>query len=327
MGRYLLTRFIYLVSVFFIITIILFAIFKSTPGDPALMMVGSARAQVTPEVWDRIYANARVTLGLDDPLVIQYIRYLRNMVTFNFGFSIVNYRPVMDIARPALRLTAQLNLVIIFFTFLISIPLGITTAIRKGKAYDQIVQIITIIGFSLPSFIFAILAIFIFAIRLNWFPISGVSTPDFHGTAFEVVLDRLKYMAMPVIVMTFSNLAGVTRFVRASMIDALRMDYIRTARAKGLREKVVIYSHAFRNSLIPLVTIIVNSFIGIFAGAMIAESIFSYTGMGNLLLQSLQRADWAVSLAFTTFFMFISLIGFVIMDLMYLLVDPRVKLT
>ena len=327
MGRYLLTRFIYLVSAFFIITIILFAIFKSTPGDPALMMVGSARAQVTPEVWDRIYANARVTLGLDDPLVVQYFRYLRNMVTLNFGFSIVSYRPVMEIARPALRLTAQLNLVIIFFVFLISIPLGITTAIRKGKVYDQIVQIITIIGFSLPSFIFAILAIFIFAVRLNWFPISGVSTPNFDGTTFEVIIDRLRHMAMPIIVMTFSSLAGVTRFVRASMIDALRMDYIRTARSKGLREKIVIYSHAFRNSLIPLVTIIVNSFIGIFSGAMIAESIFLYTGMGHLLLRSLQQADWAVSLAFTTFFMFIALIGFVIMDLMYLLVDPRVKLT
>ena len=326
MGKYMLTRLIYLVSVFFVITIILFTIFKSTPGDPALMMIAGGQAQMTPEAWARAYANARRTLGLDDNIIIQYFRYLHNMFTLNFGYSILHNRPVMDVALPALKLTAQLNLVIMFFVFLISIPLGITTAVKKGKIYDTIVQVITIIGFSLPSFIFAILAIVIFAVRLNWFPISGVSTLNFEGTAFEMVIDRLRHMAMPVIVITFSSTAGITRYIRASMIDALSMDYIRTARAKGLTEKVVIYSHAFRNSMIPLVTIIVAWFISIFSGAMIAESIFLYNGMGQLMLRSLQQADWSVSLAFTTFYMVIALIGFIIMDLLYLLVDPRVKL-
>ena len=327
MGKYLLKRFIYLIAVFFFISLVLFFIFKATPGDPALMMIEGGRQSMTPEAFARAHEQARALLGLDDNYFIQYFRYLFNMLTGNFGYSTAYQRPVMQVAMPALKLTVQMNLIIMFFVFAISIPLGIATAVKKGKAQDQITQVITILGHSLPSFIFAILLIFTFAVRLQLFPISGVRTPNIEGNTFELLIDRIRHMVLPVLTMTFIYIAGITRYVRASMIEALRMDYIRTARAKGLREKVVVYSHAFRNSLIPLVTALVAWFIGIFSGAMIVESIFLYNGMGQLMLSSLRAADWSVVLAFNTFYMLLALVGNLVMDLLYLVVDPRVKLS
>ena len=327
MGQYLLKRLVYLVAVFFIISILLFVIFKSMPGDQAAMMVAGRQASMTPESYQKAYDLARRQLGLDGNIFIQYFAYLSNMVTLRFGYSSVHMRDVIRVAMPALRLTMQLNLVVMFFVFLISVPLGIITAVKKGKVVDTTVQVITILGNSLPSFIFSILLIYVFAIQRLWLPINGVSTPNFEGTGFEVLMDRLRYMALPVMTLTFVSIASITRYVRAAMIDALRMDYVRTARAKGLTEKVVIYSHAFRNSLIPLVTSLVAWFIGIFSGSMIVENIFLYTGMGKLMLDSLRSADWAVALSFNTFYMLLAIVGNLVMDLLYMAVDPRVKLS
>jgi len=327
MGRYLLKRFAYLIAVFFIITILLFLIFKAMPGDQAAVMVAGRQASMTPENYARAYEQARRQLGLDGNIFTQYFSYLNNMITMKFGYSSVHMRDVIRVALPALKLTMQLNLTVMFFVFLISVPLGIVTAVKKGKIIDTVVQVITILGNSLPSFIFAILLIYVFSIKFLWLPINGVSTPNFEGNTIETILDRAKFMVLPVMTLTFISIAGITRYVRAAMIDALRMDYVRTARAKGLTEKVVIYSHAFRNSLIPLVTSLVAWFIGIFSGSMIVENIFLYTGMGKLMIDSLRQADWAVALSFNTFYMLLAIVGNLIMDLLYMAVDPRVKLS
>ena len=327
MGKYLLKRFVYLIVVFFIISVALFGIFKSTPGDPALSMVAGRKDSMTPASYEVAYQQARKVLGLDNNIGVQYLSYLKNMATFNFGYSSVHQKPVMQVAKSPMKLTVQLNLIVLFFVFAISVPLGITSAVRKGKAYDNVVQTVTILGHSLPTFIFAILLIFAFAIKLRIFFISGVTTPNFMGTPFEAFIDRVRHMVLPAAVLTFVSMAGITRYVRATMIDALRMDYIRTARAKGLREKVVIYSHAFRNSLIPLVTVLVGWFVGIFAGSIITESIFLYNGMGLLMIQSLRSGDWNVALAFNTFYMMMAIVGNLVMDLLYMAVDPRVKLS
>jgi len=327
MGKYLIKRFIYLIVIFLIISVVLFGIFKSTPGDPALMMIAGRQTSMTPESYAKAYEQARRVLGLDDNIVVQYFTYIKNMVTLNFGYSSFHQKPVMQVAAAPLRLTVILNLIVIFFVFAISVPLGITTALKKGKLYDNVVQTITILGFSLPSFIFSILVIFLFAIRFRWFYISGVSTPNFQGTDFEIFIDRLRHIVLPASVLIFMSLASITRYVRATMIDAMRMDYIRTARAKGLMEKVVVYSHAFRNSLIPLVTVMVAWFVGIFAGSLVVESIFNYNGMGLLMINALRQGDWNVALAFNTFYMLMAILGNLLMDLMYMAVDPRVKLS
>jgi len=221
----------------------------------------------------------------------------------------------------------KLNLYSLAAIFAITVPLGITTAVRKKSIYDNSVQVVTIIGFSLPTFIFAILFIFLFAIVIPIFPISGTGTPNFQGTGIYKFFDSFRYMSLPLIVMVFTGLGGITRYVRAAMIDALRMDYIRTARAKGLTEKVVIYSHAFRHSLIPFVTIFTASLVGLFGGSLMIESIFNWNGMGNIMITALRQTDFAVALSMNMFYALLALVGNLIMDLVYGLVDPRVRLS
>jgi peptide/nickel transport system permease protein len=325
MGRYFARRLLYLVMVFFIISIVLFSIYQLVPGDPVLMMMSSAPATMTPEVYARTYEELRISLGLDRGIVVQYFSWLGKLLSGNLGFSTYNLRPVAQLIATPLRLSVSLNIIVMLLVFSITIPMGIISAVKKNTIFDRVVQVISILGYSLPSFIFAIFFIFLFSVKLRLLPISGISTPGFTGTPSQEFWDRAVHMILPILTLTFGSLGGIVRYVRASMIEALRMDYIRTARAKGLREKVVIYSHAFRNSLIPLVNIMVGWFIGIFGGAMIAESIFLWNGMGKLMLDSLNHMDYSVALALNMFYMLLALIGNVLMDLGYVLVDPRVK--
>lgn len=178
----------------------------------------------------------------------------------------------------------------------------------------------------MPGFVIALLAIYVFAIRFPLFPISGVKTAGFTGTGMAAFLDQAKHMVLPVLVMSVGGIGSITRYVRASMIDVLRMDYIRTARAKGLREKVVIYVHAFRNALIPIVTVTTWWLIGLFGGSIVIESIFLWDGLGKMMISGLNQRDFAVVLAMQMFYVILSLVGNVLMDIAYTLVDPRVRL-
>lgn len=305
----------------------MFGIYKSLPGDPARMMLEGSRETMDPELYDRMYQDMREQLGLDKPIYVQYYSWMSNLLRGEFGFSSVYKQKVINVIKAPMKLTIILNIVSLVFVFIITIPLGIATAVRKGSLFDNITQVLTIIGYSLPGFIIAILFIFIFAVKLRLFPISGVSTPGVQLEGWAHFLDRLYYMVLPVAVMVFGSLAGIVRYVRATMIDTLTMDYIRTARAKGLREKVVIYSHAFRNAMIPFMTILISWFVSIFSGSVVIENIFLYPGMGRIMFQSLMQQDFMVVLAMQMFYVVLSLTGFLIMDLAYVLVDPRVKLS
>lgn len=327
MVKYILKRLLYIVFVFFIISIVMFCIYKAVPGDPARLMIEGSKNNMDPVRYETLYQAAREKLGLDQPIYVQYFSWMRNMLMGDFGYSIVYKMPVVQMAGAPMTNTIKLNVYCLIFVFIITIPLGIATAVHKKTIFDNTVQVFSIIGYSLPGFIVALIFIYIFAIRLKIFPISGVSTPGFTGTPWEMYLDGLKYMALPLFVMVFSSLGGITRYVRAAMIDALRMDYIRTARAKGVKEKVVIYSHAFRNALIPVVTILTGWFLSIFSGSVVIERIFLWNGMGKVMLDSLNQQDFAVVLAFQMFYVLLALAGNLIMDLAYCLVDPRVKLT
>jgi len=222
--------------------------------------------------------------------------------------------------------TIMLNVWSLIPVFAITIPLGIATAVRRGTRFDNAVQVITIIGYSLPFFVIALLFIFLFAVKMPVFPISGVQTPALKGSTVRMFFDKLYHMALPLSVMVFTSLGGLTRYVRATMIEALRMDYIRTARSKGLSEKVVIYSHAFRNALIPFITIMTGWFISIFSGSVVIERTFLWNGMGKVIIDALNQQDFAVSLAMVMFYLVLSLIGNLLMDLSYGFADPRVKL-
>ena len=324
-GRYLLKRLIYIIFVFFIISILMFFIYKLLPGDPVKMMIGDT-SNINPERYESMYARYEELLGLDKPLPVQYVVWMKNMLTGDFGYSSQYKRPVAQILAVPMKNTLMLNFAAMFLVFIISIPLGIATAIKKNSIFDKAVQVLTILGYSLPSFVIALLAIYVFAIKLGWFPISGSQTAGLEAEGMAAVLDMAKHMALPVLVMSISGLGSITRYVRASMIDALRMDYIKTARAKGLKEKVVIYVHAFRNALIPIVTVTTVWIIGLFGGSIVIESIFLWRGLGKMMLDALFQRDFAVVLTMQMFYVVLSLAGNVLMDIAYTLVDPRVRL-
>jgi peptide/nickel transport system permease protein len=218
----------------------------------------------------------------------------------------------------------------IFATILglgITIPLGIFCAVKRGSKRDVAVQVGTIIGYSLPTYIIAIVFIWLFAIILGWFPVSGMQTAgSLEWSAWDKFWDKMYHFSLPLIVMTFTSLGGMTRYVRASMIEALSMDCIRTARAKGLKEKVVIYKHAFRNTLIPLVTSLAGLLPSLFSGAIITEQVFGLPGIGNVALDAMNRGDIPFIMGYNMFLAMLSVIGVLLADVMYAVVDPRVKL-
>lgn len=325
-GRYLLKRFVYIVFVFFIISILMFAIYKSMPGNPVDIMLGDSKTTMKPDAYQALYDKTVASLGLDKPLPVQYVAWMGNMLTGNFGYSTQYKQEVINIISGPMANTVLLNVLTMIVVFAIAIPLGIVTAVRKNGVFDKSVQVLTIVGYSLPTFIVALLAIFLLAVKFPIFPISGVKTAGLNATGLSAVTDMLWHMVLPVLVMAVSGIGGITRYVRAAMIDVLRMDYIKTARAKGLREKVVVYIHAFRNALIPVVTITTWWVIGLFGGSIVIETVFLWPGLGKMLIDGLLQRDFAVVLTMQMFYVVLSLAGNVLMDIAYTLVDPRVRL-
>ena len=186
-------------------------------------------------------------------------------------------------------------------------------------------QVATVVGYSLPGFLISILFIWIFCSKLHWLPPAGMKTPGSNYVGWKKFTDEMYYFTLPLMVMTFTSLGGMTRYVRASMIEALSLDCIKTARAKGLTEKVVIYSHAWRNALIPIVSLVIGWFLGIFGGSLVIESMFALNGMGKLMIDALRNADYDLGLFMQLFYVAMSLLGNLIVDLVYGLVDPRVR--
>ena len=304
----------------------MFFIYKAMPGDPVIMMLGDSKNNMNPEAYVELYNRTRAQLGLDKPLVVQYLIWIGNMLTGDFGYSTQYKQQVIQVIGAPMMNTLMLNALSMVVVFVIAIPLGIATAVHKNTFFDKFVQVITIVGYSLPSFIIALLFIFAFAVKIPIFPISGIRSPGFTGTGTAYVLDTLWHMALPVIVMAISGIGSITRYVRAEMIDVLRMDYIKTARAKGLREKTVIYVHAFRNALIPIVTIATAWVVSLFGGSIVIENVFLYPGLGQMLINGLMQRDFSVVLTMQMFYVVLSLAGNVIMDIAYTIVDPRVRL-
>lgn len=326
MAKYIAKRILYMIFVAFIMTFILFFLFNLVPGDQARAEVEAMKDLLTPEEYLHRYEQARARLGLDDPLIQRYGKWLQGIVKGDFGISYAYKQDVVDVVKAPLRNTVFINIFVIASVLLITIPLGIRCAVRQNSAFDKTVQVLTVIGFSLPVFIIALIFIYFFSVRLGWFPVSGMRTANFQGTAFEAFLDMMHHLVLPLLILITGSLAGVTRHVRAAMIDALSMDYVKTARAKGLKEKVVIYSHAWRNALLPVITLIIGWVASIFSGSLITESMFNLHGMGKFYIDALHKQDWNVALAIQMFYIVITLVSYLITDITYGFADPRVKL-
>lgn len=315
-----------MVFVFFIMSILLFLLYTGMPGDPARAEVEPLKMTMAPEAYEQAYLDARARYGLDDPILQRYTDWMGKILKGDLGDSLRYKRPVLDLVMPPISTTVKINLISTFLVLGVTIPLGIRQAVRKNTLFDRSVQALSIIGYSIPSFILALVLIFIFSVRLGWLPISGLSTPNFSGTPWEEFWDQAKHLVLIVMVILLTNVAFMSRYVRAAMIDSLSMDYVKTARAKGVKEKAVIYSHAWRNALLPVVTLIMSWFIGIFGGSVVLETMFGINGMGKFYIDALNAKDYNVALGVQMFYIVISLIGTLLIDLSYGLVDPRVRI-
>ncbi len=336
MGKYVIKRILYIFVVFLILSLLIYLIYNMLPVDKA---AEAARNEVTANKllnFDERYEYWKAKYGLDGNILERYGRWLgvypysdgtfNGILQGNLGTSTQYGKPVAEVLVEPMKNTIFINIFATILALGITLPLGIFCAVRRGSRRDVAVQVGTIVGYSLPTFIIAIVFIWLFAVVLGWFPVSGMNTAGSGAwTPMAQFWDRMYHFALPLIVMTFCSLGGMTRYVRASMIEALSMDCIRTARAKGLKEKTVIYSHAWRNALIPIVTLVIGWFLGIFSGSLMIENIFALNGIGRVYFNSLTVSDNEVVLALQMFYIIISLLGNLITDIAYGFVDPRVR--
>ena len=256
-----------------------------------------------------------------------YFQWLGNMLRGDLGDSFLYQQPVGTVIAEHMWISFLISLVALIFQFAISIPLGIVSATRQYSAVDYTVTILTMIGISLPSFFFAALLIKIFSSWLGWFPAFGLVTGGSSSVGFAYVLDMLHHLVLPMLVLVVLSIGGLMRYTRTNMLEVLNSDYIRTARSKGLSEKKVIYVHAFRNTMIPLMTLLAGILPSLFGGAMITEEVFAINGIGRLAYKALQQGDIPFIMGYNMFLAVLTVIGTLLSDLMYAVVDPRVKLS
>lgn len=312
MVRYILQRFVGMAVVMFLVVTIVFVIVRVTPGDPAAVMLG-------PDASAQDIADLRARLGLDQSLVIQYFYYIGQLLKGDLGQSIFLNMPVgaalLDRAEPTFFLTV-LSLLI---ACIIALPVGVYAAYRRGSFVDQAATTVAMLAASIPSFWLGLILMQFFAVRLNLFPVSGYGGP---GSSF---IDRMYHLILPAIALGLVSSALILRFTRASMLDVLGDDYIRTARAKGLIERRVIMKHALKNALIPILTVVGLTAAVLIFGAVVTETVFGLPGVGNLVVSAVLRRDYPVIQgALLVIAGLYVLINFII-DMLYLFVDPRVR--
>lgn len=326
MLKYVIKRLIYIVLVFLLLSVIIFFLYNSVPGDPAMAQIYPLKQTMDPDTFQKLYEITRKQMGLDDPMVTRYLRWFGSLITLDLGNSTLYNKPVMDVISVPMRNTIFMNLFVIFFGLLITIPLGIAMAVKKNTIFDRLIQVFTLVGVSIPTFVTALVFIFFFAVRLGWFPVSGWTTPGANYTGWANTKDILWHITLPVTILVLSSMASTTRYIRSAMVSSLSMDYIKTARAKGLSEKAVIFSHAWRNALLPVITLLIGWILSIFYGSIVVESMFGLNAMGNTFITALNNQDWNVGLGIQMFYVILALSSNLIIDLTYGLVDPRVRI-
>lgn len=325
MLKYAIKRIIALIPVLFIISLVLFGMMHAMPGDPVTLYM-PIEPGMTKDRYDQVYRETAEQYGFDKPLPVQYTTWLTKLATGDFGYSSLKRMPVKDAVGVPLKNTLILNLGSTIIAFLFSLWVGIKSAVKQGKVFDRSFQVISMIGYSLPTFFIGLTLIFIFAAKLQWLPFGSMPNRIQTPTDWGYFMSWVKTLVLPTVTLTIGSFASTSRYVRNSMIDALSQDYIRTARAKGLSEKTVIYGHAFRNALIPVVTIVAWSIAGLFGGAAITEQIFVYNGIGRMMIQGVLARDFQLILSMNMFYTILSLSANLLMDIGYALADPRIRL-
>ena len=317
MTQYLIRRVLIAIPTLLVISMVVYAILALAPTDPLSQFAAN------PAVPPAVRENIRHQMGLDLPWYIRYFRWLASVAQGNWGYSFASKGPVTTLIFQRLPQTLWVVGIAYLLSVLIAIPIGILSAVKQYSLFDQLATTFAFIGFSVPTFFTGLLFILLFSLKLHWFPTIYDSTLQVHDVG--TFLAQVKQMVMPVAVLTLFQSAAVARFMRSSMLDNLPLDYVRTARAKGLKEQVVLLRHVLANSLIPVVTLIALQIPTVFAGAIITEQIFRVNGLGELLIRSIQNSDIPVVQALTFIFAFLVVFFNLLADLLYGVLDPRIR--
>lgn len=317
MTGFLFRRSVISVITLALISAILFSILTLAPGNPF------AALATNPDVPPSVRINLEKQLGLKDPLPVQYLRWVENTARGNWGFSYQSRVNVLTLIMQRLPTTLWIIGLAYILSVLIAIPIGIIGAVRQYSWLDNFFTFFAYVGYCSPTFFTGLVFILIFSIRLGWFPF--IYTTDFQATGLAYAWDIFKVAIMPVIVLAFFQAAALARYTRAAMLDVIRQDYVRTAQSKGLTQFTVVLKHAFRNALIPVVTIMALDIPGIILGAIITEQIFRIPGMGSLLISSIEAKDTPVVMAITFTYAILVVVFNLLADVMYGFLDPRIK--
>jgi len=327
MFKYILKRLGISLLILLGVSFILYALLRAMPTDFIQSKI-AALTQNGADVQEELIKTMYKAYGLDGTPVQGYFRWLWNVLHFDFGKSFISKGEVInEIFDPSkLGVSFTVAAIATVFEFLVAIPLGVTAATHQYSIRDYVVTVLVLIGISLPSFFFGQMLKDIFAIKLGWFPISGISSGDEYSNGIQELADKIRHLFLPILTVVILSIGSRMRMTRTNMLEVLNSDYIRTARAKGLRESKVIYKHAFRNTLIPLVTGLAGLIPSLFSGAMITEQVFDLPGMGKFALNAMTQVDIPVIMTYNMFLAALSVLGVLLSDLMYAVVDPRVKL-
>ena len=317
MGRYILRRLLIAIPTIIVISFVVYAILALAPTDP--LSAFGADPRVPPEV----RANIRHQLGLDDPWPVRYVKWVSSLAQGDFGVSFMSHSSVMDLIKQRLPNTLAVVGVAYLIGVLLAVPIGMISAVRRYSVFDHVATTFAFVGFSVPTFFTGILLIIIFAINLRWFPFIYDSTLVIDDVGS--FLQQVKQSIMPITVLALFDTATIARYTRAEMLEHLPLDYVRTARSKGLKEQVVVLRHVLRNSLIPVVTLVALGVPAVFGGAIVTEQIFRVPGIGELLVTAIGNGDTPVVTAILLIFAVLVVLFNLVADVLYAVLDPRIK--
>jgi peptide/nickel transport system permease protein len=315
---------LFMIPLLFGITIVCFVVMHLAPGSPT-----DLETQLNPRASADYRERLRAMYDLDKPMHEQYILWVGKLVTLDLGMSFSqDRRPVADKIFERIPITIAINVISMILIMAIAIPIGVLSAVYRDSLFDKITSVFVFVGFAMPTFWLALLLMILFGVHLGWLPISGIRSLNFEylppGTAF---LDLIKHLILPVLLSAFGGLAGLSRYMRSNMLEVIRQDYIMTARAKGLSERVVIYKHALRNALLPVITILGLSIPGLIGGSVIFETIFAIPGMGQLFYMSVMSRDYPLVMGILFIGAVLTLLGNLFADVSYALADPRIRVS
>lgn len=318
MKNYTIRRLLGLIPVLILLSFLIYVMIDSAPGDPVLQLFG-----YNPDVRPEEIARLRSFYGLDQPMPVRYSKWMGKILTGNFGSSNAFHRPVTDLMKQRIPRTLQLTVAALIVSLLISLPIGIYSALKPYSTLDYVATFFVFLGRSMPGFWFALMTIIIFSINLKWLPAAGVGSQDLQG--WPGFVDRMRHMILPLSVLTFLQVTAWVRYIRASLLEVIKSDFIRTARSKGLAERVVVLKHGLRNAMIPIITIIALDLPHLFGGTVIIEQVFAYPGMGRLIFEAIVSKDMNLAMGCLILLAFLTVVASLLADIAYALVDPRVR--